>query len=98
MQSTQKIEPRIFDDRGAAKYDGFSVSWHKSTRYTDRKRIANGEEPIGPKWTKIGRNIRYFREDLDKWLTSLHDRTHPAWQSDFESDTHGLKIRERQHE
>lgn len=91
MKATQKIEPRVFDDKGAAKYDGFSQSWHKSTRYEDRKRIARSEEPIGPKWVKIGRNIRYFREDLDEWLNALHERSHPAWQSDFQSNTIGLK-------
>ncbi len=88
----QTVIPRVYDSKGAAEYINFSLSFIKGTRYEDQKRLANGEAIHGPAWRKVGRHIKYFKEDLDLWLTAIHDGKHPAWpESDFTADTAGLK-------
>ena len=88
----QQIQPRVFDSKGAAAYINFSLSFIKNTRLDDVKRLESGEPIHGPEWRKVGRHIKYFREDLDAWLTAIHEGNHPAWAaSDFQPDTSGLK-------
>ena len=92
MQSIQNIEPRIFDDKAAAIYCGRSVSWMRNNRYDDIKRIDNGKQPLGPRWIRQGRNIRYYREDLDSWLDSFKEGQPCGWKDAREyRDTSGLK-------
>ena len=49
-------------DRGAALYIGMSESWLRQSRVTGNS--------CAPPYIKIGRAVRYLREDLDLWLRS----------------------------
>ena len=59
---TQIIESRTLTDRDAAIYIGMSESWLRQARM-------NGN-PDAPPFVKIGRAVRYLRDDLDAWLES----------------------------
>ena len=91
MKVVKQIQARAFDTAGAAVYISKSPSFLNNTRLSDKDRLANGEPPKGPKWVMQGRNIRYYREDLDAWLDSFKDQSNPAWDYDFQSDTTHLK-------
>jgi predicted DNA-binding transcriptional regulator AlpA len=55
---------RALPDPEAARYIGMSVSFLKQSRMNgDRENRAPG-----PPYVKIGRSVRYLREDLDAWL------------------------------
>jgi len=96
MKAVQHIDPRVFDDKAAAIYCGKSVSWMRNTRYDDQRRIAEGKPPIGAKWIKQGRSIRYYREDLDTWLDRFKEGQPDGWQdSQAYQDTSGLKHQPR---
>ena len=91
MKVVKQIQARAFDTAGAACYLGKSSSFLNNTRLDDKKRIENDEPPKGPLWVMQGRNVRYYREDLDAWLDSFKDQSNPAWDYDFQSDTTHLK-------
>ncbi len=52
--------PRTLTDPETARYIGMSGSWLRQARM-------NGN-PDAPPYIKIGRSVRYLREDLDTWL------------------------------
>jgi predicted DNA-binding transcriptional regulator AlpA len=55
---------RAMQDRDAARYIGMSVSFLKQSRMNgDRE-----NHTPGPPYVKIGRSVRYLRDDLDRWL------------------------------
>jgi len=59
-----EILKRALPDPEAARYIGMSVSFLKQSRM-------NGERENrtpGPPYVKLGRAVRYLREDLDAWL------------------------------
>ena len=58
----QIIESRTLTDRDTAIYIGMSESWLRQARM-------NGN-PDAPPFVKIGRAVRYLRDDLDAWLES----------------------------
>jgi len=91
MKTVPSIQPRVFDIPGAAIYISKSPSYVRNERYADMERIENDEPPKGPKWVMQGRNVRYYREDLDAWLDSFKDQSNPAWDYNFQSDTTHLK-------
>ncbi len=51
---------RAFSEEEASRYIGMSVSWLRHGRM-------NGDESAPP-FLKIGRSVRYLRDDLDAWL------------------------------
>ena len=51
---------RVLADSGAARYIGMSESWLRQSRMTGN--------PDAPPYLKIGRSVRYLRDDLDAWL------------------------------
>jgi excisionase family DNA binding protein len=53
-----ELEQRALRDRDAARYLDLSESWLRKARM-------NGS---GPPFIKVGRTVRYLREDLDSWL------------------------------
>lgn len=95
MKTVQRIEPRAYDTQGAATYCGKSMSSIRNTRYEDMDRIKEGKSPKGPQWVMQGRNIRYYKEDLDTWLDSFKEQDNPAWDYHFQSDTTHLKNQNR---
>jgi predicted DNA-binding transcriptional regulator AlpA len=66
MNQTEIIK-RAYSDREAAIYLGMSVSFLRQDRLNGHR---EGRTP-GPRWIKIGRSVRYLREDLDDWLEQL---------------------------
>lgn len=55
------MEPRLLDTAQAAEYIGLA----KQTLH--QKRLSGD----GPKFCKIGRAVRYRKEDLDAWVESF---------------------------
>lgn len=66
MNQTEMTK-RALNDREAAAYLGMSVSFLRQDRLNGHR---EGQTP-GPRWIKIGRSVRYLREDLDEWLEQL---------------------------
>ena len=59
----EKIE--VLTEKEAAKYIRMSRSFLSQDRMNGYR---EGRTP-GPKYMKLGRAIRYHRQDLDEWLT-----------------------------
>ena len=55
-----ELQSKTLRERDAAKYLGMSRSWLAQARMHGN--------PEGPPFIKIGRAVRYLREDLDRWL------------------------------
>ena len=91
MKTVPSIQPRVFDIAGAAIYIGKSTSFVRNGRYEDMERIKEGKPRKYPRWTMQGRNVRYYREDLDAWLDSFKDHSNETWDTGFHSDTAHLK-------
>jgi len=56
--------PRALTEHEAARYVGMSRSFLRQDRMNGGR---EGRTP-GPAFLKIGRSVRYLKEDLDKWL------------------------------
>jgi predicted DNA-binding transcriptional regulator AlpA len=69
-----EIIKRALSDREAAIYLGMSVSFLRQDRLNGYR---EGRTP-GPRWVKIGRSVRYLREDLDDWLEQLKQKAAKA--------------------
>lgn len=54
----------IFTERETAEYIGMSRSFLRQ----DRMNGIRENRTLGPKFLKIGRSVRYLKEDLDNWL------------------------------
>ena len=66
------VEPRALNTPDAAKYIGMSNEFLRRTRI--KGQVKEGA-PV-PKFIKIGRLVRYIKDDLDEWLDSLKKREH----------------------
>ncbi len=60
----QNMQSITLTERQAAHYIGMSQSFLRQDRMNG---IRENRTP-GPKFLKIGRSVRYLREDLDAWL------------------------------
>jgi hypothetical protein len=56
--------PEILNEYDAAAYIGMSVSYLRADRWRGRV----GASTPGPAYLRLGRTIRYRRDDLDSWL------------------------------
>ena len=63
--------PMLMDERTAAEYVSFSMSYLRNLRHTDGQRMLEGLDPHGPPFVKINRTIRYKISDLDAWANDL---------------------------
>ena len=61
------MHERALTEEGAAAYIGYSKWFLRECRY--------GRLGPGPKFIKIGRSIRYLKEDLDAWLDSFKQQS-----------------------
>ena len=59
---TSNVVPRLFNTAQAAEYTGLA----KQTLH--QKRVSGG----GPRFCKIGRSVRYRKEDLDTWIEGFN--------------------------
>lgn len=55
---------RALSEKQTAIYIGMSRSYLRQDRMNG---IRDGRTP-GPRFVKVGRTIRYLKDDLDKWL------------------------------
>lgn len=60
------MSKRGFTENEAAKYIGMSASFLRQDRMNGFRK----NRTQGPHFVKIGRTIRYLKEDLDFWLES----------------------------
>ncbi|MHB1949402.1 MAG: helix-turn-helix domain-containing protein [Gammaproteobacteria bacterium] len=58
------MNKNILTEKEASEYIGMSRSYLRQDRMNG---IRENRTP-GPRYLKIGRNIRYVKEDLDAWL------------------------------
>ena len=59
-----KLIRRCLTEKEAAYYIGMSPSFLQRYRYEGKI----GNRTIGPRHVKLGKCIRYLKDDLDRWL------------------------------
>jgi len=64
MIAVASVPKRAFTEKEASSYTGMSPSFFRQSRMDG---IRENRTP-GPPFIKIGRAVRYLREDLDTWL------------------------------
>ncbi len=71
---TVAYSKRSLRDKEASEYIGMSESWLRHNRISGQRfgRVA------GPRFIKVGRSVRYLKEDLDAWLGQFPKRDHLA--------------------
>ncbi len=74
MATTQQqtIHPRALSEMEAARYIGMSRSFLAQSRMEGHR---DNRTPAPP-FIKIGRSVRYLRDDLDHWLNQFHRLEH----------------------
>ncbi len=68
----QPIQPRLLSEKEASQYICMSRSFLRQARMDGNRE----NRTPAPPFIKIGRAVRYLREDLDAWLESFVRRTH----------------------
>ena len=63
---------RALTEQETAEYIGMSRSFLRQSRMEGNR---DNRTPA-PKFIKIGRAVRYLREDLDNWLDSFYKQSH----------------------
>ena len=69
---TSAITPRLLSEKEASQYICMSRSFLRQPRMDGNRE----NRTPAPPFIKIGRAVRYLREDLDAWLESFVRRTH----------------------
>ena len=64
---SQNIQSRVFSEIETAEYIGMSRSFLRQSRMDGNRE----NRTPAPPFIKIGRAVRYLREDLDNWLDSF---------------------------
>ncbi len=67
-----EIKSRALSEKEASSYICMSRSFLRQARMDGNR----GNRTPAPPFIKIGRAVRYLREDLDAWLESFVRRTH----------------------
>lgn len=65
------IQPRLLSEQDASQYICMSRSFLRQARMDGNRE----NRTPAPPFIKIGRSVRYLREDLDTWLDSFVRRT-----------------------
>lgn len=65
-------QPRALTELEAANYIGMSRSFLAQARMDGNRQ----KRTPAPPFIKIGRSVRYLREDLDKWLDQFYKLEH----------------------
>jgi hypothetical protein len=74
IRPTTTPAPELLDELSAAEYISMSVAYLRA----DRCRGHVGGATPGPAYLRLGRTIRYRRDDLDAWLAARRvDRATP---------------------
>jgi predicted DNA-binding transcriptional regulator AlpA len=69
---TNKIQPKALTEIEASQYIGMSRSFLAQARMDGNR---DNRTPAPP-FIKIGRSVRYLREDLDRWLDNFMKLEH----------------------
>lgn len=74
MRESKKpnFAPRAMSEHEAAQYIGMSRSYLAQARMDGER----AKRTPAPPFIKIGRSVRYLREDLDKWLDCFLKQEH----------------------
>ena len=72
MKSNTSPAPRAFSENEAAGYIGMSRSYLAQARMEGHR----DKRTPAPPFIKIGRSVRYLREDLDRWLDAFFKLEH----------------------
>ncbi|GAA6153334.1 helix-turn-helix domain-containing protein [Pseudoteredinibacter isoporae] len=64
--------PRVFTEQETSRYIGMSRSYLRQARMEGNRE----NRTPAPPFIKIGRSIRYLREDLDRWIDELGKYDH----------------------
>ncbi len=62
--SIATVEKRAYTEQETAAYIGMSRSFLRQARMEGQRR----NRTVAPPFIKIGRAVRYLKEDLDRWL------------------------------
>lgn len=68
----QEETKRVFSELETAQYIGMSRSFLRQSRMEGNR---EGRTPAPP-FIKIGRAVRYLKEDVDQWLNAFQRVTH----------------------
>lgn len=66
------LEKRVYTEQETAAYIGMSRSFLRQARMEGPRK----NRTVAPPFIKIGRAVRYLKEDLDCWLDSHTKRDH----------------------
>ncbi|MFB9137733.1 helix-turn-helix transcriptional regulator [Vibrio olivae] len=64
--TTSTVVKRAFTEQETAAYIGMSRSFLRQSRMEGQRK----NRTMAPPFIKIGRAVRYLKEDLDQWLES----------------------------
>ena len=70
--NTNEPLPRALNERDAATYIGMSRSYLAQSRMDGHRE----HRTSAPPFIKIGRAVRYLRDDLDEWLDDFYKLEH----------------------
>lgn len=66
------IDKRALSEKETSQYIGMSRSFLRQSRMEGNRTTRTPAPPF----LKIGRSVRYLREDLDNWLDSFFKQSH----------------------
>lgn len=67
-----EIDKRAYNEQETAAYIGMSRSYLRQARMEGQRL----NRTVAPPFIKIGRAVRYLKEDLDQWLDDQQKRDH----------------------
>lgn len=70
-----EITKRVFSEIETSQYIGMSRSFLRQARMEGNR---DNRTPAPP-FIKIGRSVRYLKEDLDQWLDSFFKQSHLSY-------------------
>ncbi|MEH6712296.1 MAG: DNA-binding protein [Paraglaciecola polaris] len=72
MTTPNNTDKRVLSEMETSQYIGMSRSYLRQARMEGNR---DNRTPAPP-FIKIGRSVRYLKEDLDQWLDSFIRRSH----------------------
>jgi len=79
MQQQHDMIKRAFSEIEASQYIGMSRSFLRQSRMEGNRL----NRTPAPRFIKIGRSVRYLKEDLDNWLDSFYKLSHSGYSSNL---------------
>lgn len=73
------VEKRAYTEQETAAYIGMSRSFLRQARMEGQRK----NRTVAPPFIKIGRAVRYLKEDLDLWLDSQTKLDHLSQEGGF---------------